>query len=401
MPQIAQQEEEMPVYCFAKRVAAICFAIVLSIFGAHHSFAFDTKARAAWVYDVPSQTVLLDKNANQPLPPASMSKLMTLYMLFDALKEQRVTLDTTFAVSPAAQAMGGSTMFLQTGDRPSVKELIYGIIVNSGNDACVVVAEGLAGSEQTFAKLMTQQAKLLGMNETSLVNSSGWPDPQHRMSVQDLGILAMRILQDFPEYYSFFSERSFDYKGRSPANAANRNPLLYLDIGADGFKTGHTSEAGYGLVGSAVRGGDRRVILVITGLDSASERSQEAERLLNWSFNQFTQKTYAKANEVLAQAQVWMGAQDSVGLVLDQNLTLLVPSILNTPVTSEVRYKGPINAPVKKGDKIAELVVSIADFAPKHIPLYAQQDVVKAEPVKRLFDKIKLLYKNNILRIQQ
>ena len=213
--------------------------------------AFDTRAGSAWVLDQTTGTVLLSKNAETPLPPASMSKLMTLYMLFEALERGTVTMDTTFPVSSRARAMGGSTMFLNEQDRPTVRELILGIIVNSGNDACVVVAEGLSptGTEDGFAALMTQRARELGMKDTTLANASGWPNPQHRMSMRDLGILAQHLIEDFPDYYLYFNEREYDYKGRAPANRFNRNPLFQLDIGADGLKTGHTQEAGFGLVG--------------------------------------------------------------------------------------------------------------------------------------------------------
>ena len=244
--------------------------------------AFETRAQAAWVYDVTTHTVLMDKNGEESLPPASMSKLMTVNMLFEALKDGRVTLDTTFAVSERATQMtaaGGSTMYLQQGDRPTVDDLIKGMIINSGNDACVVVAEGLAGTEEAFAAQMTERARALGMTNSTFANASGWPDPVHRMSMRDLGILAQHLITDFPDYYPVFSQTEFNYKDRAPDNRFNRNPLLELGIGADGLKTGHTSEAGYGLVGSA-RQGDRRVIFVITGLATEQARAEEAERIV-------------------------------------------------------------------------------------------------------------------------
>ena len=217
--------------------------------------AFETQATTAWVYDVTTDTVLLDKNGDAAVPPASMSKLMTVNMLFEALKDGRVSMDTTFGVSDHAMSFteaGGSTMFLQKGDRPTVHDLIRGMIVNSGNDACVAVAEGLAGSETAFADQMTQRGKAIGLTQSHFTNSSGWPDPGQRMSMKDLGILAQRLITEFPELYTVFAETDFNYKNRSPANANNRNPLLGLGIGADGLKTGHTEEAGFGMVG---RGG--------------------------------------------------------------------------------------------------------------------------------------------------
>ncbi|MDX5402770.1 MAG: D-alanyl-D-alanine carboxypeptidase, partial [Rhodobacterales bacterium] len=212
-------------------VAAALLPVLLSTTAAQ---AFDTRAGSAWVLDQTTGTVLLSKNAETPLPPASMSKLMTLYMLFEALERGTVTMDTTFPVSARARSMGGSTMFLNEQDRPTVRELILGIIVNSGNDACVVVAEGLSptGTEDGFAALMTQRARELGMKDTTLANASGWPHPQHRMSMRDLGILAKHLIEDFPDYYLYFNEREYDYKDRAPANRFNRNPLFQLDIGA-------------------------------------------------------------------------------------------------------------------------------------------------------------------------
>ncbi|WP_435259577.1 D-alanyl-D-alanine carboxypeptidase family protein [Thioclava sp. FR2] len=345
--------------------------------------AFETRATAAWVYDVTTRTVLMDKNSDTPLPPASMSKLMTVNMLFEALRDGRVTMDTTFAVSARAKAMGGSTMFLQESDRPTVSELLRGMIVNSGNDACVAVAEGLAGTEEAFAQQMTQRAMALGMKNSVFANSSGWPDPDHRMSMRDLGILANRLITEFPEYYPIFSETTFNYKDRAPANANNRNPLLALGVGADGLKTGHTSEAGYGLVGSAKQG-DRRVIFVITGLASEKDRAEEAERIVSWAFRQFAEKTLVKAGTRVAEAEVWMGAADRVGLVPAADVRLLVPALVQEGTSAEVNYTGPLKAPVKAGDQIGELIIHVPDLPDARVPLVAENDVAPGGFVKRV-----------------
>lgn len=258
------------------RSALILLATTIGL----HAQGFDTNATGAYVKDISTGTVLLSKNADVPLPPASMSKLMTLNMLFEALKDGRVQMDTRFGVSSKAKAMGGSTMFLNERDRPTVEELIQGIIVMSGNDACVVVAEGLAGTEEAFARQMTDRARDLGMMNSTFANASGWPHPDQRMSMQDLGILAERLINEFPDYYGYFAQKEFAFDNRAPANTTNRNPLLGLGIGADGLKTGHTSEAGYGLVGSAAQG-DRRIVFVITGLDSERARREDrADRQL-------------------------------------------------------------------------------------------------------------------------
>jgi D-alanyl-D-alanine carboxypeptidase (penicillin-binding protein 5/6) len=353
--------------------------------------AFETAATAAWVYDMSTRTVLMDKNADQPLPPASMSKLMTINMLFEALRDGRVTMETEFAVSSRAKAMGGSTMFLQESDRPTVNELIHGMIVNSGNDACVVVAEGLAGTEEAFSAQMTERARALGMMNSTFANSSGWPDPNHRMSMRDLGILAQHLIEDFPEYYPIFAETEFNYKDRAPANSRNRNPLLELGVGADGLKTGHTQEAGYGLVGSAKQG-NRRIIFVITGLPSEKARAEEAERIVAWAFRQFSEKTVAKAGIRIADAEVHLGAADTVGLVPAEDIRLLVPALVQDSLTAEVVYKGPLIAPVVKGTPVAELIIHAPDLPDRRVPLVAEDDVGPAGFLKRVMTAGKVLY---------
>lgn len=368
---------------FAARLATLAALLLIAALPAR---AFETRATAAWVYDVTTQTVLLDKNADTPLPPASMSKLMTINMLFEALRDGRVTPDTTFAVSSRARAMGGSTMFLNETDRPTVMDLIRGMIINSGNDACVVVAEGLAGTEEAFANLMTERGRALGMTNAVFKNSSGWPDPGHRMSMRDLGILAKRLILEFPEYYPIFGETEFNYKDRAPANATNRNPLLRIaaaDWQADGLKTGHTSEAGYGLVGSATMG-ERRVIFVITGLASDKDRAEESEAIVNWAFRQFAEKTLVTAGTRVAEAPVWMGAAETVGLVPSSDIRLLVPALVQDSVTAEVVYTGPINAPITAGQPMGELIVHVPDLPDARIPLVAEADVATGGFVKRL-----------------
>jgi D-alanyl-D-alanine carboxypeptidase (penicillin-binding protein 5/6) len=354
--------------------------------------AFETTAHAAWVYDVATGTVLLEKNATEPMPPASMSKLMTLYMLFEAIEDGRVTMETTFPVSSRARAMGGSTMFLNESDRPTVRELISGIIVNSGNDACVVVAEGLAGSEEAFARLATERARTLGMSETTLANSSGWPDPSHRMSMRDLGLLTLRLIEDFPEDYAFFDERAYDYQGRSPANRLNRNPLFRIfpgDAGsadairADGLKTGHTAEAGYGMVASAVQG-ERRVIVVVTGLASEQERADETARIINWAFRQFTRAQVARGGEQVAEAAVWLGAADRVGLVVQHDAEALIPASARDAITREVVRREPVPAPVMAGQVLGDLIVHVPGVEPIRIPVVAEADVAPAGFGKRL-----------------
>jgi D-alanyl-D-alanine carboxypeptidase (penicillin-binding protein 5/6) len=352
--------------------------------------AFETQATAAWVYDATTHTVLMDKNGEVPLPPASMSKLMTINMLFEALRDGRVTMDTTFGVSARARQMGGSTMFLNETDRPTVKDLLYGIIINSGNDACVVVAEGLAGTEEAFSAQMTERAKALGMAQSVFKNSSGWPDAGHRMSMRDLGIISQRLIEEFPEHYPIFALTEFNFDNRAPDNRFNRNPLLKLGIGADGLKTGHTSEAGYGLVGSAKQG-DRRIIFAITGLPSEKARAEEAERIVNWAFRQFSMKTVAKAGQRIAEADVFLGDAATVGLVPEKDVTHLVPALVQDQMTAEVVYQGPLQAPIAKGQTVAELVIHIPDLPDARLPLVAETDVGKGGFLTRVMTAARVL----------
>jgi len=371
---------------------AICLTIVVSACGVSVApeparAAFETQATSAWLYDVETDTVLFEKEADIPKPPASMSKLMTLYMLFEALRDGRVTLETTFSVSTKARQMGGSTMFLDETDRPSVEELIKGIIVQSGNDACIVVAEGLAGTEDAFARQMNARGVEIGLTNSTFANASGWPDPNHRMSARDLGRLANLIITGFPEYYGYFALEEFDFDGRSPSNRFNRNPVLGLGLGADGLKTG------FGLVGSALQG-DRRVIFVFSGLQSQAERRQEAEAMINWGFRQFIEKKMASKGDILGEIPVWLGDHQQINVTVAEDIELLVPAIGQDSVASRVEYRTPLEAPIMAGDTVAELVVTAPDMPDKRVPLVADRDVLRGGFLPRvrasafvLFDK--------------
>lgn len=363
------------------RLLAATLVAILALASA--AAAFDTTARAAWVYDVATGTVLMDKNSDEPLPPASMSKLMTIYMLFEALRDGRVELDTRLPVSTKAREMKGSTMFLNELDRPTVDELIKGIIVLSGNDACVVVAEGLAGTEAAFSRKMTERGKALGLTNSTFANASGWPDPRHRMSAHDLGILALRLITEFPRLYEDFGIAEYAYDNRAPANRFNRNPLLKLGIGADGLKTGHTQEAGYGLVGSAVQDG-RRVIFVVNGLESEKARAEEAERIVNWAFREYSMKTLLPQGAAVVEAPVWLGTPGKIGLTTAEGVRILIPAGAEDGVRAEAVYEGPLTAPFKKGDKLGELVVTIPGGAVARTPLIAAQDVAEAGVLGRM-----------------
>ena len=349
---------------------------------------YETEATAAYVIDHGSGQVLLAQNADVPLPPASMSKLMTLLMAFEALRDGRLSLETRIGVSEHAMSFGGSTMFLNTTDRPTVEYLIRGIIIVSGNDASVALAEALSpdGTEAGFARIATERARALGMASTTIVNSSGWPAQGHVMSMRDLGILAEEIITAHPEYYRYFVETEFDYENRAPANRFNRNPLLGLGIGADGLKTGHTQEAGFGLVGSAVQG-SRRVTFVITGLQSAEARARESERILNWAFRQFVERQVVTQGTEIARVPVFMGTGPDVAIAPARDLSLLVPVVGEAPLHAEMTYISPVIAPVAIGDTLGEMVVRLGegdDLIEHRIALLATQDVPEGGIVVRL-----------------
>ncbi|EIE50391.1 D-alanyl-D-alanine carboxypeptidase [Salipiger aestuarii] len=368
-------------------------ASVVAIVGGQAS-AFDTSARAAFVLDHTTGTVLMAKNADESLPPASMSKLMTLYMAFEAIRDGRLQLDERLPVSEHAMSYGGSTMFLNTQDRPAVEDLLRGIIVLSGNDACAVIAEALSpdGSEAGFADLMTRRAQQMGMTGSQFANASGWPDPNQRMSMRDLSLLASHIIDDFPQFYPIFAERQFAFDGRAPSNVNNRNPLLRLDIGADGLKTGHTAEAGYGLVGSAKQG-DRRVIFAITGMDSERARAEQSEAIVNWAFRQFAERTLAEADTEIARADVWLGSEDSVALVARKDVTLLVPVTPGTTLDAEVVYTGPLKAPIAAGQQLAELIIRPEGLPEHRVPLFAAREVASGGFGKRMMTVSQVLFK--------
>ena len=357
---------------FVRRFAA-CLAM-LCLGGAAGAQTLELRSEAAWVYDQTTGTVLLEKNADEPLPPASMSKLMTLYMAFDAIANGVVTVDDEFRVSAHASSFGGSTMFLREGERVRVEDLLRGVVVKSGNDASVVLAEGLGGTEPEFSRMMTEKARQLGMMNSTFLNASGWPAAGHRMSMRDLGILADRLITDFPTFYPLFAEQEFAYDNRAPANNFNRNPILGLGLGADGLKTGHTQEAGYGLVGSAKQG-DRRIVFVITGLETPAERAEESERIINWAFRQFVQSDLGRAGDRIGVAEVWMGATPTVGIALAEDLNLLVPILQAGEVEAEAIYRAPLAAPLAEGDEVGELVVSRAGLPEVRVPLVTESAV--------------------------
>lgn len=348
--------------------------------------SIDINAREYVLVDFHTGAVLGAKNADKPMPPSSMSKLMTAYMAFDALKAGRISLDDELTVSRTAwqqggAASGGSTMFLNPGSRVKVEDLLRGMIVQSGNDACIVIAEALAGSEEAFAEQMNVKAKELGLTNSHFMNSTGLPHEDHYMSPRDLGLLARRIINDFPEYYSLYSETSFTYNN---ITQGNRNPLLYrVGSGADGLKTGHTAIAGYGLTASAIRNG-RRLILVANGMDTMKDRDEETAKLMDWGFREFTNRSLFAAGEVVTDAEVWLGDAGSVNLVIPKEIMVTVPRAASQSLEVKVVYQGPIPAPISKGAEIAKVVITGKELEPIEVPLQAAADVGRLGYVGRL-----------------
>ena len=324
--------------------------------------------------------VMFEKDADRPIPPASMSKLMTLYMLFEALRDGRVTKDTEFNVSAHAQSMEGSRMFVEAGTKVPVEALIHGIIVQSGNDACVVVAEGLAGNEATFAEQMTKRARELGMSNSAFTNASGLPEEGHHMSARDLVTLSRHIIDDFPQYYPYFKETEFTWNG---ITQPNRNPLLNLGIGVDGLKTGHTAEAGYGLVGSAVQNG-QRILFMVGGLANERERSAETEAIVNWAFGAFDTVKFFDAGAEITEADVWLGESPKVPVVAPRDLQMLVPRELRGDMKARVVYSGPIEAPISEGQKVATLEVDVPQHDPISFDLVAGREVPRGGLLVRI-----------------
>ncbi len=336
-----------------------------------HAQQVQTPATHAYIVDLSTGTVLLDKNSSAPMPPASMSKLMTVYMVFEALRSGDLELESMLPISRKAWKKGGSKMFVRVGEMVSVSDLLRGIIVQSGNDACIVVAEALAGSEEKFASSMTRRARELGLSGSNFVNSTGWPHPDHWMSARDLAKLSRIIIEEFPDLYAMFKEKTFVY---NKIKQGNRNPLLYRDTGADGLKTGYTKGSGYGLTASAVRD-QRRIVMVLNGLSNARRRSGEARRLLDWAFNAFRPYQLFAEGEVVDRASVWLGREASVPLTIARDVKLSLSRKSRAALKVTVRLVEPVSAPVRKGARLGSLVVSAPPTEALEIPLVAGADV--------------------------
>ena len=334
-----------------------------------------TPAKQAYITDFESGKVLFAKDAEVPMKPASMAKIMTVFIVFQRVADGSLQLDDKFLVSEKAWRKGGSRSFVEVGSRVSVSDLLHGVIVQSGNDAAIVLAEGIAGTEQAFAEEMNFWAEKLGMTQTNFRNATGWPDPDLQTSAKDLNILTTELIKRFPvdsypDLYPVFAKREFTY---NKISQPNRNPLVYGTKGADGLKTGHTEESGYGLVGSAVRDG-QRVVMVLNGMDSMKQRSTESRRLIDLIFREYKSYQFFKQGQPVDQANVWLGTAPQVDLVLDAPLKMLLSRKDRQAMEISLQWLDPVPAPIRTGDQIGTLVVTLPDEVTK-MPLRAAQNV--------------------------
>jgi D-alanyl-D-alanine carboxypeptidase (penicillin-binding protein 5/6) len=349
------------------------------------AMAIETSAEEAIVIDFNTQTVLMEKNSQDPMPTSSMSKVMTAYMIFDALETGQLNLTDELLVSEKAWRKGGSKMFVEVGEKVSVEDLLKGLIIQSGNDAAIVLAEGLGGTESGFAAMMNDRLPDLGMTNSNFVNASGWPHPDHYSTAHDLAMLAFHLIEDFPNYYDLYSETEFTFNN---ITQSNRNPLLYRNIGADGIKTGHTEAAGYGLMASAVQDG-RRIIAVLNGMDSKKERAAESTRVMRWAFAAFDNVEVATPGDIVGDARVWLGQSETVGLTVNDPVVVTVKNREKEKMQVKLEVQEPINAPVRQGEILGKMVVSVPDYPDKTYAVEAAETVEKLGLIGQVREKIK------------
>ncbi|MEJ6595435.1 D-alanyl-D-alanine carboxypeptidase family protein [Parasphingorhabdus sp.] len=354
--------------------------------------SFDTDAPIAYMTDLSSGAVLFEKNADKQIPPASMAKMMTVYVAFDLIKKGKLKLDDKFRVNEATWIKWnnqGSAMFLGVGDQVSVSDLLHGIVTLSGNDACVVLAEGIAGTEEAFVELMNKRAKELGMSKSRFGNSNGWPDEGRTMvTARDLANLGSSTVNNFPKLYNtFYGQDEFEWNG---IKQSNRNPLMGKVAGSDGLKTGHTEEAGYGFTGSAEQKG-RRLVSVLAGLDSYGGRIEESVKFMNWGFNAWEPKKLFDKGTKIQNAEVQLGDSSTVSLVAAKDLFATIPKASDGQISMKVTYNGPIKAPIVKGQPIATLIVNTADAGQQSVSLVAGEDIGEAGFFDRVWAGLKSL----------
>ena len=365
-----------------KKPANLLLLIVFLLF-TRQSFAIESIAKTALVIDLSTNEILLEKNSTEKTYPSSMTKMMTALVAFEKIKDGSLSLDQEFLISKKAWKMGGSKMFIEVDKRVSVYDLLLGVVVQSGNDASIAIAEGISGSEEIFAIEMNNLGKKIGLTGSNFTNSSGWPDDNHYTTAEDLAKVAQYTIENHYELYQMYKISDFTYNG---IKQDNRNPLLYTFEGADGFKTGYTDAAGYGLVGSAERG-DRRLILVLNGLESSKSRAQESLRLMDWGFNNFQLVDFYKKNEVIQEVDTWLGKEDKVDLVALEDISVSIPKAQLSSAKVTVLVEEPIATPIKTGDQIAKLQISFADKQ-VDFPLYSGEDIDQKNFFSRIFSAI-------------
>ena len=354
-----------------------------------HAAILDTSAKQAVMFDFKTQQLILDKNSTEKMKPASMAKLMTIYIVFEKIKNKQLSLEDKFVVSEKAWKKRGSRSFLEPGQNVTIEDLLRGVIIQSGNDASIVLAEGISGTEDIFAELMNVVAKEIGMKNTVFKNSTGWPDPDQHTTAYDLAILSLKLISEFPDLYKIFSETTFTFNG---IKQGNRNPILYNNIvfGADGLKTGHTEESGYGLAASAIRK-NLRLILVLNGLKSQRQRKEEASRLLNSAFREYQLLKLFSLGEKILDANVWFGEINKVPLVVDKEVFLLLNSIERRMMEVKVIWNDPIIAPVTAGQEVGSLVVKLSDANTLSFPVFVDVNIRKQGILNKINSTINYL----------
>ena len=352
-----------------------------------------TPAKQVIIYDHEVDEVLFEKNADQLMKPASMAKVMTSYIVFDRIKDKSLNMSDTFLVSDKAWRMGGSRSFLELNSNVTIKDLLLGLIVQSGNDAAVVLAEGVSGDEEAFAREMNRYAKTLGMKDTYFTNSTGWPHPDLQTTSRDLVILTKRIIDDFPELYNLYQEKIFTY---NKIKQSNRNPLLYTMNGADGLKTGHTNESGYGLIGSVKRN-DRRVTIVINGLNSKKKRKFESKRLFNIVFRETTLLSLFSNQKSLVEANVWLGKKNKVNLIASKPFKKIISPFELNKTKIKLEWMNPISAPITKGSVLGKIYINIPGQQTFQEELISSEDVAKMSPLIRVKSILKFLLYGDII----
>ncbi|MGE0232604.1 MAG: D-alanyl-D-alanine carboxypeptidase family protein [Flavobacteriaceae bacterium] len=369
--------------------AAVTAFAISTVSPATAQGTISTSAPHAFMIDAESGTVLLNVNGDELMAPASMAKIMTVEVVANALKEGKLSLSDEFVVSENAwrkggATSGGSTMFAGLNSLISVENLLHGIMIQSGNDACIVVAEGMAGTEDVFAQIMTNRARELGLTKSVFKNSTGLPDPDQKVTARELAELARHLILTYPDIYSIYSQTEFEWNG---ITQRNRNPLLSMNVGADGVKTGYTEESGYGLVGSAVQDG-RRLIVVVNGLPTARERATEAQKLLLWGFRAFEELKLFEPGQRVGEVPVYGGAQSAVALRSDDVIKLLIGKGVKRNMKARIVYKGPLMAPVEQGDRVGVLRIYNNDEVISEAPLFAAESVGKGPLHKRALDAV-------------